>query len=150
MNGTRSNKNRPRGRRVRGGFTLIEVLLVLVIIVILASLVGISVRSAQKSALADAAAARVGQLRTCVEAFQLHMRRYPTSAQGLQSLITAPGDLPNPDRWKGPYLDAKEAPLDPWDQPFKYELVDADNYRIWSLGPDGADGTADDISSTDL
>jgi len=144
------NKTRKSSRHARSGFTLIEVLLVLVIIVILASLVGISIRSAQKSALADLAAARVGQLRTCVEAYQLHMRRYPTSGQGLQSLVTRPGDLPNPDRWKGPYLEGKESPQDPWDQPYKYELVDADNYRIWSVGPDGADGTDDDISSTDL
>ncbi len=134
----------------RHGFTLIEVLLVLVILVILASLVGISVRNAQKNALKDAAAARIGQLKTCVAAFQLDLRRYPTTAQGLQALITAPSDLPNPDRWRGPYLDSKEAPTDPWDAPYQYQLIDADNYRIWSIGPDGADGTEDDISSTDL
>ena len=139
----------PATRRRREAFTLIEVLLVLVILVILASLVGISVRSAQKRALVDAARAQIGQLKTNIAAYQLDIRRYPTSAQGLAALITAPSDLPNPDRWRGPYMEAKEPPLDPWDAPYRYELVDEDNYRIWSVGPDGSDGTEDDVSSAE-
>jgi general secretion pathway protein G len=141
---------RKKTRRRKDGFTLIEVLLVLVILVILASLVGFYVRGAQQRALVDAAKSQIGSFKQCVEGFQLDVRNYPSSAGGLQSLITPPSDLRNPDRWKGPYLDSKKVPLDPWDMPYQYQLVDANNYEIWSLGPDGADGTEDDIRLSDF
>ena len=134
----------------RDGFTLIEVLLVLVILVILASLVGFYARGAQKTALENAARSQIGNFKTCIEGYQLDVRSYPSTSQGLQALITPPSDLRNAERWKGPYMDAREVPLDPWDSPYQYQLIDPDNYRIWSVGPDGADGSEDDISSTDL
>ena len=62
---------------------------------------------------------------------------------------TAPGDLTNASKWQGPYLD-KESPLDPWDNPYQYSYPgtrNQDRFDIWSFGPDGADGTADDIGN---
>ena len=139
-----------RHKRRQNGFTLIEVMLVLVILVILASSVSFFVRGMQKQAMTDAAKSQIGSLKQCIEGFQLHVRSYPSTGQGLDSLIIQPSDLRNPDNWKGPYLDRNEVPLDPWDSPYQYRLIDPDNYEIWSLGPDGADGSEDDIRSTDL
>ncbi len=137
-----------RRKQVRHqGFTLIEVLLVLVILVILASMGGLFVRRAQQGAMVNAAKAQIGSFKSCIESYQLAVRNYPTSSAGLQALLIVPSDLPNPARWSGPYFDLKQIPLDPWDKPYQYQLVDIDNYLIWSLGPDGNDGTEDDIRS---
>ena len=138
-----------RGRKQdrRQGFTLIEVLLVLVILVILASMGGLFVRRAQQGAMVNAAKTQIGSFKSCIETYQLGVRNYPTSSAGLQSLLAAPSDLPNPARWQGPYFDLKQIPLDPWDKPYQYQLVNNDSYVIWSLGPDGTDGTEDDIRS---
>lgn len=136
--------------RSRSGFTLIEVMLVLVILVVLMSLVGIYARGAQKRAFMDAARAQIGGFKTSLESYQLDCRSYPSTAGGLQALITPPSDLRNPDRWRGPYFDAKQVPLDPWDMAYQYKLIDPETYEIWSVGPDGADGTEDDVRSTDL
>ena len=135
-------------RRRRRGFTLMEVLLVLVILVALGSMVGVFIRGAQKKAAIDTARAQIGSLAQAVEAYQLDLKNYPTTQQGLAALNEAPGDLPNPEKWGpgGPYV-KKKIPLDPWDKPYQYELIDPDTYRIWSLGPDGQDGTDDDIDS---
>ena len=128
----------------RSGFTLIEVLLVLVILVVLGSMVGIFVRRAQKTADINATKTQLGLFAETLEFYQLEMKNYPTTQQGLEAMRTAPSDLPNPDRWAGPYLKS-DVPLDAWDQEYQYELLDPDTFRIWSLGPDGQDGTDDDI-----
>ncbi|MCA9266097.1 MAG: type II secretion system major pseudopilin GspG [Planctomycetales bacterium] len=136
-------------RQSRHGLTLIEVMLVLVILVVLASAVGLYARQAQKKALMDAARAQIGDFKTCIEVYQQHVYSYPSTTAGLQALIAPPNDLRNPDKWAGPYLDANVVPLDPWDGEYQYQLIDADNYVIWSLGPDGVDGSEDDIRSND-
>lgn len=134
-------------RRRRKGFTLLEVMLVLVIIVVMASAATFFLRGAQRNALKNAARAQIGTFKNCIEAYQLHVRNYPSTSQGLIALIQPPGDLANPDRWQGPYLDAKEIPLDPWDNQYQYQQIDSDNYVIWSVGEDGVDGSEDDIRS---
>ena len=84
-----------------------------------------------------------------LQAFQLDIGDYPSTAQGLEALRTPPADLPNPDKWAGPYL-AKPVPLDPWDNPYQYQYPgkhDPKKPDIWSFGPDGVDGTEDDVVS---
>lgn len=130
----------------RSGLTLIEVLLVLVILVILGSLVGLTVNRAQKQALRDAARAQIQAFDTPLELYHQNIRSYPTSSQGLQAMVIAPGDLKNPERWNGSYLKGNTVPLDPWDNEYQYELMDTENYRITSGGPDGQMGTDDDIT----
>jgi len=130
----------------RSGLTLIEVLLVLVILVILGSLVGLTVNRAQKQALRDAARAQIQAFDTPLELYHQNIRSYPTSSQGLQAMVVAPGDLKNPERWNGSYLKGNTVPLDPWDNEYQYELMDTENYRITSAGPDGQMGTDDDIT----
>ena len=130
----------------RDGLTLIEVLLVLVILVILGSLVGLTVNRAQKQALRDATRAQILAFDSPLELYHQNIRSYPTSSQGLQAMVVAPSDLKNPQRWNGSYLQGNTVPLDPWDNEYQYELMDTENYRITSAGPDGQMGTDDDIT----
>ncbi len=117
-----------------------EVLLVLVILVILGSMAGVFIRGAQKKARADAALSQIGAFENAIKMFELNVMSYPTS---LEDLRQPPSDAAG---WSGPYLD-REVPLDPWGNPYQYELLDQDTYRIWSFGPDGIDSTDDDVSS---
>ena len=138
-------------RRRRAGFTLIEVLLVLVILVILGSLVGIQIRSAQKKGLVNAAKAQVGMFHTPLESYLIDVGQYPSSSAGLEALRTAPAEAQGQGtmKWNGPYLE-KAVPPDPWGRPYQYTAPgrhNADSFDVWSLGPDGADGTEDDIGN---
>lgn len=133
-------------RRRRGGFTLMEVLLVLVILVILGSIVGVSINASRKKALANSALVQLKSLKGPLESFNLDIGSYPSTQQGLQSLRVAPADLANPAKWSGPYTEGDIA-SDPWGNPYQYEGAGA-QYRIWSFGPNGVDeqGAGDDIS----
>jgi type II secretion system protein G len=86
-------------------------------------------------------------LQNVLELYHLDMGDYPTTAQGLEALRQLPANLPNPAKWDGPYLN-KPVPPDPWDRPYQYEYSQGDEHpKAWSLGPDGRDGTADDIGA---
>ena len=135
-----------RRRRRRPGFTLMEVLLVLAILVIIGSMVGFFVAGMQKSAYEDLARSQIGMFEGQLDAYRLHVGTYPTTTQGLQALRTIPSDLQNPNRWRGPYS-AKDIPADPWGNPYQYELIAAEQFRIWSWGADGMSGTQDDIAN---
>ncbi len=136
-----------QSRDNRAGFTLMEVLLVLVILVVLASLVVTTYRGTQDRALKDAARAKVGILKTPINTYQLHMRKYPET---LKDLINEPSDAIVADRWSGPYVDDESALLDPWDNEFRFVVPgkhNPDSFDVWSTGPDGQDGTDDDIGN---
>jgi len=131
----------------RGGFTLMEVLLVLVILVILASLAVSTYSGVQNRALKDAAKAKVGMIVGQVDTYQLHMRKYPSS---LQDLIDKPSDARAAENWSGPYLKESGALRDPWDNELKFAAPgkhNSDSYDVWSVGPDGQDGTDDDVGN---
>ena len=139
--------SRVRRRRARRrGFTLMEVLLVMAILVILGSMVGFYISGMKKSADEDAARLQIGMLEQQLDAYRLHVGSYPTSNQGLQALRVAPADLANPNKWRGPYAN-KDIPPDPWGNPYQYELINAEQFHIWSWGPDGINGSDDDISN---
>jgi type II secretion system protein G len=96
-----------------------------------------------------AAKTQIGLLKKAIDAYRADTGTYPTTEQGLQALRLLPGGKASPDGWAGPYLD-KDVPLDPWQRPFHYRYPGthtAGQPDIWSLGPDGIDGTADDIGS---
>jgi len=136
-------------RRRQDGFTLMEVMLVLLIMAILASSAGLAYQKIHRRANINAAATQVGALKTPLQAYQLSIGNFPTTAQGLQALRTPPSDLPNPAKWDGPYLDG-DVPLDPWDNPYQYMcpgVHNPDGFDVWSLGPDGINGTQDDIGN---
>lgn len=129
---------RVRNRR-RRGFTLMEVLLVLVILVILGGMAGTFIRGAQKKARVDAAQAQLGAFENAIKMYELQVLSYPSTSEGLNALRTPPNGL-------DPFLD-RDVPFDPWGNPYQYES-EGEGYRIWSMGPDGMDGSADDIQVT--
>ena len=140
---------RVRGRR-RGGFTLLEVLVVIGIIALLAAFVVPSLMRTRESAELDVAKRMVesgGTLAMAIDLFHLHMRRYPTE---LSELYEDPED--EEDLWKGPYIEDASKLKDPWQHELQYKGgEDAEynegRYDLWSMGPDGEDGSEDDIGN---
>ena len=137
-------KSKFRRRRQRRGFTLMEILLVLAILVILGSLVGIGYFQIQKGMTVDATKTEIRTLEQAVKYYQLAMGRLPSMDEGLEALINPPADDIK-GRWKGPYLETTQVPYDPWENPYNYEVLDADEFQITSNGPDGQQGTDDDV-----
>jgi len=138
---------RRHNRRRRAGFTLIEVLLVLVILVILGSLSVAMFTNTQTNANIKAAQSQIGLFKTPLDQYHLDMNRYPSR---LEDLLQRPADAANPNQWKGPYLEGSSIPVDPWGNPYQYDPSGTRNPNrpdIWSLGPDGVDNTDDDIGN---
>jgi general secretion pathway protein G len=140
---------RPSRSSARRGFTLVEMLVVLGILVFLASMVLPRMLGAQKKADIQGAQTQIGILKTALTHYSVDCKNYPTSDQGLQALLTAPDGV---DAWKGPYLDSDALPKDPWNHDYQYAYPPThgstgDRPDIWSFGPDGQDGTDDDITS---
>lgn len=136
-----SHVSREKGR----GFTLIEIMLVVMIIGILA---GFAVpRFARRGVAAriTKAKADVSTMCTLLDSFQLDTGRYPTTDEGLKALMERPGSLPPTSEWVGPYM--RELPNDPWGKPYQYRCPGevALDYDLWSYGPDGVEGGGDDI-----
>ena len=132
-------------RRRSVGFTLMEVLLVLAILVILGSSVGYFLLGAQKKAYIRAAKSQISSFDQMLTGYRMDVGSYPSTSQGLMSLREPPADLTT-TKWEGPYA-AKTIPNDPWGNPYQYELVDADNFQIWSWGPNGQSGDEDDVTT---
>lgn len=124
-----------------------EVLLVLAILVILGTLVVTNFSGVLASSKINAAKTQLNAFEQQIDIYQLNVGMYPTTQQGLAALRVAPPDLPDPSKWTGPYA-KKDIPLDPWQQPYQYELINATQYRIYSSGPDGTPNTTDDVSIT--
>lgn len=131
------------------GFTLLEMLVVLVIIAMLAGLVGPRLFSKVDQSKVQTAQVQVKMLRGAVETLRLDIGRLPTEAEGLSVLAKAPGDASTAARWRGPYLD-DALPTDPWGAPYQYATQGADGqpFALYSLGSDGkrgGEGDAKDI-----
>ncbi len=133
-----------RRLRRRRGFTLMEILLVLAILVILGALVGVGYARIRENALIDAAKLQISNLETTVKTYQIEVGTFPSMDAGLDALLNPPADVP-PGKWRGPYLDATQLPLDPWNNPYNYELINDTQFEITSSGRDGQQGTDDDV-----
>jgi general secretion pathway protein G len=133
----------------RQGFTLIEVLVVLAILVLLAGLVTPRVLRALGGGKEKSARIQINSLQAALDGYVLDMDDYPDTEVGLQALVEEPGDTDDSGRWDGPYLD--ELPRDPWGNDYQYEYPPSrgkgDRPDIWSYGKDGEDDTDDDIVS---
>jgi general secretion pathway protein G len=123
------------------GFTLLELLVVLVIIGLLAGIVGPKLFSNVDKSRITTAKAQINVLGKAVDQLRLDIGRYPTSQEGLGILLTPPHD--ETDGWNGPYL-SKAIPLDPWGVPYHYASPGKHNadYDIVSYGPAKAPGGA--------
>lgn len=139
-----------RNRRIstsRGGFTLIEILLVLAILVILGSIAVPMFSGTQEGAEKKAAQIQVSAFSRAIDLYKLSCSKYPS---GLQDLAERPSDKLTADRWEGPYIEDNKALVDPWGNQYKYSPNGKHNperYDVWSLGPDGQDGSDDDIGN---
>ncbi|MGB8842585.1 MAG: type II secretion system major pseudopilin GspG [Aliidongia sp.] len=133
-------KPAPRRRR-QGGFSILELLIVLAIMALLGTLVGPRLFSQFGRAQSGAAETQVRMLKSALDTMRLDIGRYPTTDEGLQLLVTAPNDPDIKARWHGPYLDTP-VPLDPWNHPYLYspEGKDLNPIALYSYGPDGKPG----------
>lgn len=119
------------------GFTLMELLVVLVIIGLLAALVGPTLYHRIKPAKRAAAKAQISNFMTALDSYFVDVGSYPTTQQGLQALRNKPEGVTN---WQGPYL-KKEVPTDPWNHPYIYRSPGRNGgYEIVSYGADGRQG----------
>jgi general secretion pathway protein G len=141
-------------RQKRAGFTLIEMLVVLAILVLLMSMVGPRILGSRKKADISAAKSQIGMLNASLESYSVDMKDFPTTEQGLKSLIESPDDKGGKDKetkWDGPYISKSPIPKDPWGHDYQYEFPPKHGKdktpNIWSFGPDGEDNTDDDIVS---
>jgi len=129
----------------RRGFTLIELMLVLVILATLSAIVVPKLTGQSKKAKVVAAGTQIAGFGTALDAFEIAVGRYPTTTEGLYALLQAPSDATD---WSGPYL--AKVPLDPWGNEYQYRCpgqYNADGYDIYSFGPDGKLGGDDDIAN---
>lgn len=123
------------------GFTLLEMIVVLVIIGLLAGLVGPSLFRQADRAKVQTAETQVKMIRGALHAYRLDMGRFPAESEGLDALNSAPADARQAQFWKGPYLD-EEVPLDPWNRPYHYQArgSDREGFSLFSYGADGEPG----------
>ena len=119
------------------GFTLVELLVVLVILALLAALVGPRVVGYMSTSKVKAARIQIASYQTGLELYHLDVGRYPRPAEGLEALIKPPTDSTG---WAGPYLD-KAVASDPWQHPYRYVAPqDGSSFALSSLGADGKEG----------
>ncbi len=127
---------RPPCRRAPG-FTLLELLVVMVIIGLLAGYVAPRYFSQVGKSEVKTAMAQINALEKALDQYRLDVGRYPTTEQGLAALVTKPQDEP---KWQGPYL-AKAVPMDPWGRPYQYKSPgEKSEYDLLSFGRDGQPG----------
>ncbi len=125
----------------RRGFSLIELIVVLVILGLLATVVGPKVMERLGKGKSEIAKIQISQLGSALGLFRFDVGRYPTSSEGLHALIEDPGM----QSWSGSYVDKKTLPKDPWGRDYRYRAPGQyGEYDLWSLGADGQEGGQED------
>jgi general secretion pathway protein G len=120
------------------GYTLLELLVVLGILTLLATVAAPQVLGYLGQARTQAAQVQVRNISTALELFYLHNGGYPSEQVGLAALMNAPADVPN---WRGPYLKRAEALVDPWGRPYHYRAPGRHgDFDIFTLGRDNKEG----------
>jgi general secretion pathway protein G len=123
------------------GFTLIEIMLVVIIIGVLVAMVVPNISGRSEQARNTAARTDIeSNLATGLDMYQLDNGRYPTTEQGLTALISAPTASPVPMKWNGPYLKKKKMPTDPWGHQYVFVAPGNHNKESYDLSSLGADG----------
>jgi len=140
----------------RAGFTLLEILVVVMIITILATIVGVSVSRRPGETRMMAAKVQIEAFRTALDLYRMDQGMFPSQEQGLKALCEKPTISPIPDKYPDePYLRSRKVPLDPWKHDYVYLVPGSkgEKYEIISYGADGeqgGEGEKADISSEDL
>jgi general secretion pathway protein G len=146
----KENKERGRRRRSRAsvsGFTLIELMLVLVILATLSAIVLPKFTGQSKKAKVTSARTQISQFEVALDAFEIEVGRYPTTAEGLRALVEKPTS--DADGWQQPYL-KRDIPQDPWGNDYQYRYpgqYNENGYDLYSVGPDHKLGGDDDIKN---
>lgn len=131
----RRRRDRPCGSP---GVTLMELLVVLAILAMIAVVAVPLYLNQLSKARVQTAAVQVEQLGSILDMYRLDVGSYPSTADGLEALLTQP---PGVDRWGGPYLKKRESLTDPWGRPYGYRAPgDHGDYDLWSTGADGTEG----------
>jgi general secretion pathway protein G len=134
--------------KYKKSFTLVEILLVVVIIMVLVGMIAPNLAGRGEQARRAAAKADIeANLSVALDMYELDNGRYPTTSQGLKALIEKPAGSPVPVNWNGSYLKKKRIPKDPWGNDYVYAAPGAHNneeYDLSSLGADGVE-SGDDI-----
>jgi general secretion pathway protein G len=133
----------------RNGFTLLEILLVVVIIGFLVSVAVVKLSGSSAKAKTVATQNQIDSFKTALGVYELDNGLFPSTEQGLQALLAAPSGTALPN-WKGPYLDPPVIRLDPWGHAYiyKYPGVKIPNgFDLYSPGPNGVEGDDDDIGN---
>jgi general secretion pathway protein G len=132
----------PSLHRMRtGGFTLLELLVVLAIIGLLGALIGPQLFERLEGSKVVTAQTQVRMLKTALDTMRLDIGRYPTVEEGLNLLVASPSEAALRARWRGPYLEGA-VPLDPWGNPYQYNPTgrDLNAITLYSYGPTGKPG----------
>jgi len=137
-----------RRKKKEMGFSLIELLIVMVIMGLLAALVGPRMFGKVGKSKQNAARSQMALFETALDTYRLDVGKYPSTEQGLKALRTKPSDA---EKWDGPYL-SKAVHKDPWGHPYVYRRADNGEVEMISLGAngtEGGEGEDKDISSRD-
>lgn len=136
--------------RLPRGFTLLELLVVLVIMGLLTAVVTPQVMNMFSGAKSDTAALQVETLTTALNYYRLDTGSYPSSEQGLEALWKAPADV---QKWRGPYVRKRQHLIDPWGRPFRYRIPGKHGaIDVYSHGADdreGGEGEDADVGNWD-
>lgn len=134
-----------RNHHKLSGFTLIEIMIVMVIIAMLAALAAPRLMGALSGSKAKATKIQIETLSNALDTFHLDTGRYPTQQENLQVLVQNPQAAPI-QNWHGPYLKKNKIPADEWGNPFVYEIPSKHgmSFDIYSYGADGKPGGAED------
>lgn len=147
----KSHNRKKSNSNQKSGFSLIEILIVIALIAVLATVAIGNLGGIFGGQQEKVAGLFVNQtLKTALTPYRIDVGNYPSTEAGLNALVKAPAGKEG--KWRGPYIEASEVPKDPWDNPYKYRFPGSKNvngargYDVWSLGPDGIE-SADDIGN---
>jgi general secretion pathway protein G len=135
--------------KYRSGFTLLELMVVLLILALIATIAAPQVTKHLRKAKVETAKIQVDALGAAIDSFNIDTGRFPTNEEALKALVERPAGLPS---WDGPYIKKKQSLIDPWGEPYKYRVPGkSGDYEIYSLGSDkkeGGEGDAGDVGAT--